>query len=201
MRPARSGCVGVLPISVSGGSRKNVQMRRYRRALMPRRRGRFEWNRQSFQPTVNATLMNVDLLGGFRTAAAISINLPEITIWRIKLRISIKFTLAAAMAAADGVLLTVFVDGQTQTPLTQISNPLDERDMLYALLFASETVMTGSSTTGAGTFIMYKEFDIKTHRRLRSLNDTLWLQLASSGQAQITDVSISQATLLRVGSN
>jgi len=172
---------------------------RYRtRTLVPRRRNRWQWLRQSYQPTVNATLMNVDMMGGYRTAAGITITLPEITIWRVRLRISIKVTLAAALAAADGVLLTVFTDGQSQTPLTQISNPLDERDMIYRLLYCSEAVMTGSANGAAGTFIMYTEMDIKAHRRLQQAQDTLWLQLASSGQAQITDVSVSQAILCKV---
>ena len=165
---------------------------------MPRKRNRWQWVRQSYQPTVNATLMNVDALSGYRTAAGITINLPEITIWRVRLRISIKVTIAAALAANDGVMVSVFTEGQSVTPLNQVSNPLDQRDMLSSMLYLSEPCMTGAATGAAGTFYLYKEYDIKAHRRLQSAQDTLFVQLASSGQVQIADVSFSQSILLKV---
>lgn len=149
-----------------------------------------------YQPTVNATLMNVDTFAGYRTAAGITINLPEITIWRFRLKISLKVTIAAAMAANDAVHLTMFTDGQSQTPLNQSSNPLDQQDMWWDTIYLTEAVMTGSSTTSAGTFVLYKEYDIRARRKFRSQQDTVWLQLATTGQPQITDCSVSQSILV-----
>lgn len=170
-------------------------MRRYRRSFHRTRRS-YDWLRQVYQPTVNATLMNVDMLSGFRTAAGITINLPEITIWRIRLKISLKVTIAAVMAANDAVHLTLFVDGQSQTPISQSSNPLDQQDMWWDTIYLTEAVMTGSSTTGAGTFVLYKEYDIKSHRKFKAAQDTIFLQLATTGQPQITDASVSQSILI-----
>jgi len=169
---------------------------RYRRAsIMPRRRPNYDWIRQVYQPTLNATLMNVDLFGGFRTAAGITINLPEITIWRIRLSISIRVTIAAALAANDAVHVTAFTSGQARTPLNQVSSPLDQQDMWWDTIYLTEGLMTGSGTPDPGSFYIYKQYDIKARRRFKSAQDTVFLQLASSGQVQIADVSLSQSIL------
>jgi len=171
--------------------------RYYRRSTrMSRPKRSYDWIRQVYQPTVNATLMNVDLFSGYRTAAGITINLPEITIWRIHLAISIKVTTAAVLAANDAVHLTVFTDSQAQTPLSQSSNPLDQRDMMWHTLYLTENLVTGSGDGGAGTFYLYKELDIRAKRRFRATQDTCYLQLSATGQPQITDVSVSQSILV-----
>jgi len=141
--------------------------------------------------------MSTDVLSGYRTAAGITITLPEVTIWGVKLRISIKVTIAAVLAANDAVLITMFTDGQSQTILNQSSNPLDQEDMLFSALYLTKSVMYGSSTTGAGTFVLYEEYDIKAHRRLKQAQDTLFLQFATTGQPQITEASVAQSILLK----
>ncbi len=149
-----------------------------------------------YQPTVNATLMNVDLLALYKTAAGININLPEFTVWRIRIKVSVSFTIAAAVAANDAILLSVFTDSATQVPVNQVANPLDQRDLIFTPWYVSEAVSQGVNA-GAGTFVLFKEFDIKAHRRIRQGNDTLYLQLATSGQPQMTGVSIGQIILMR----
>jgi len=172
--------------------------RSYARRMVARRRPRWEFIRHLVQPTLNATLINFDLLQAFRTNAGISINLPEFTVWRIRLQISIKVTIAAAMAANDAVLATVFVDSQMQSPLNRVSNPWDQRDMVFFPLFLSKYATQANQGTAAGTYMMYQELDLKSHRKLHPLNDTVWLQLASSGQVQMTDVSIAHIDLVKM---
>lgn len=166
-----------------------------------RRKHHWQWIRNtSNNASPNSTLDNVDLLSNFRTQLGISVNLPEITIWRIHLKISIVITVNNPLISADGVLLTVFVDGQNQTLLNQSTNPYDQRDLMYDYLYASQTVQQSSGNLGTQNYVLYKEYDIKSHRKLVSLDDTLFLQLAASGNASIDSYSWSQSVLLKIGS-
>lgn len=174
-------------------------MRRFYRRRW-RRRGRFEWLRDTINnASPNATLNTIDLMANYKSHLGISVNLPEISIWRLRLKISITISQAAALAANDGVLVTVFTDGQNQTLLNQLTNGYDERDMLYNMMYSSEYAFNTAVTGASSELILYKEFDIKTHRSLRSVDDTLFLQLAASGQTQITGYSVSVVNLIKVG--
>lgn len=139
-------------------------------------------------------------MANYKSHLGINVNLPEITIWRIRLKLSVFISVTTAVAPNDGVLATVFVDGQNQTVLNQLSNSFDERDLLYDMLYATETLKYSTDSAAANLFpVLYKEYDIKAHRSLRSVDDTLFLQLASSGTAHITGYSLSMATLIKVG--
>lgn len=174
---------------------------RFRRTLMPRRRrkSRFEWIHGSFvAATPNATLNNFDLLSGFKTTLGIQVNLPELVVWRIHLRISAVITIAGAMAANDGVLHTVFVDSQNQTVLNQLSDPYDQHYLMFDFAYLTETAYQ-SDIHAAGTYAIARNYDIRSHRRLASLTDTLWLQTAASGQATFTSISYVQSVLVKIG--
>lgn len=172
---------------------------RRRSSIMPRRKRKWIWIRESVNDPAPAsgTLSTTDLLSTFRTHGGITINLPELTIWRIKLRISITISLAATVNENDGVLATVFVDSLNQTMLNQLTNPFDEKDMIYSMMYATKTLSqsTGNSTGAQTNVCLYEEYDIKARRRLRAIDDTLWLQFASSGQASVTGWSYSAAIL------
>lgn len=147
----------------------------------------------------NSTLNNLDLLSTFRTHAGISVNLPEFVVWRIRLKISITITVTTSVAANDGVLLTAFVDSYDQTAANQLSNSYDQKYLVYDMLYATETVKQSTDSLATTTVTLYKEYDIKSHRKLAALDDTLKVQLASSGTAVITGYSFQQSTLLKVG--
>jgi len=174
-------------------------MRHYRRtSLMPRRRPKWRWLRQTINPTV-AALTNEDLLSRYRTNAGISINLPDFTIWRIRIRVSIRITIAAAAGANDGVLFTVFTDSQSQTPVDQNLNSYDQRHMLFTVMpLAKYSTQSTLARPAAGTYMLYEEFDIKTHRKLSQMNETLFLQwVANSANTTINDISYTASVLLR----
>lgn len=162
-----------------------------------RRRRRWSWMRSAENNAApNATLNNIDLMSTWRTHSGISVNLPEIRVWRIKLKISITITVTTAVAANDGVLVSCFVDGFNQTAGNQLTSAYDQKHMLYDMLYATETVKQSTDNLATTTVTLFKEYDIKAHRRLGSLDDTLKLQLASSGTAVITGYSFQQSTLL-----
>lgn len=175
-------------------------MRRYYgRRSRGRRRGRYEWLRDTFNNAAPAALNTIDLMANYKSHLGLNVNLPEISIWRLRLKIAISIAVTAPVHANDGVLCTVFVDGQNQTVLNQLTNSYDERDMLYDFMYAYDTLKSSSDSFSGTTIALYKEFDIKTHRSLRSVDDTLFLQLAASGSAVIDDYSVSMVNLIKVG--
>jgi hypothetical protein len=165
-----------------------------------RRTTHWQWIRETVNnATPNGAINNVDLLSGFKAHAGITINLPEIVIWRIRLQISIKVTVTNPTVPNDGVLATVFVDGTNQTLLNQVSNAMDEKDMIYDFLYVYETVANTDNVIATATAALYRNMDIRVHRKLSAIDSTLFLQLASSGTAVINLYSYSSAILVRLG--
>lgn len=157
----------------------------------------YEWSRTvQNNASPNATLNTIDLLATFRTHAGITINLPEYTIWGIRVRVTIKITLASTAGASDGVLVTCFVDSINQTMLNQLSQPWDEHDLLFSYIPMAPEFGPGVASP-AGDYLISKEYVIKARRKLQSLDDTVYLQLAASGNAVIASYSIAHVELLR----
>lgn len=145
----------------------------------------------------NATLNTIDLLSNFRSHGGISINLPEFSVWRVRLRITIIINTVGAIASNDGSLETVFVESVNQTAGNAITLPYEQSHMLYDFHpLAESSEFTGIAA--AGNYVLTREYDLKSHRKLRALDDTLYLQLAASGQATYVNYSICHATLLRM---
>lgn len=175
-----------------------LMRRTFRRSFHAHRpKHKYQWIRSTENPAPNPTLNSYDLLTNWRAQMGITINLPDITIWRIRLKISIIIGGLTAVASNDGVLTTVFVDGIHETILSQILRPYDQKDMIYDMGYATATVMNNFSLTPTN-ICYFKEYDIRAKRRLRAIDDTLWLQLATSGNATITNYSFSQATLISI---
>lgn len=163
------------------------------------RRRHWIWVRDTHNNAApGASPVLLDMLADFKTHAGITINFPEFRIWRIKLKVSISVTITGGTTTSnDGVLLTCFVDGMTQVPLNQLTNSQDEADLVYDFLYTYKVIgqgFTQNSFTVANV-PLYAEYDIKAHRKLRSIDDTLFIQLAASGNAVIHDYSMSYAIL------
>lgn len=167
------------------------------------RRHRWQWVRETINNAApNASLDSIDLMANFKTHAGITINFPEMTIWRIKLKLSITITITGGTTTSnDGVLVTAFVDGMTQVPLSQLLNSQDEADLVYDFLYTYKVIGQGFliDSFAAGAVPLYGEYDIKAHRKFRSIDDTLFLQFAASGNAVITNYSLSYAILTKIG--
>lgn len=153
-------------------------------------------------------IQTYDVLSTFRTTAGITLNIPEFTIWRIKIRISVQFGLSPdSMTASSGVLNTLLVEQIPTTAVPQtvpdpIVSPYNARWLMYDMFYVSEAIMNGlllPTAAPAGTNVLsYSRFyDIKARRRLGNLNDTLWVVLQPTGNvAQITS-SVTYSILLR----
>lgn len=176
-------------------------MRRFfRRSSRARNRHRWQWIRQTVNnASPNATLNSIDLLNNFKTHAGITINLPDMVIWRLRLKVSITIGITGGTVGAnDGILVTSFVDSVNQVVVNQLTDAMDQHDLVYDMLYAYETIAKTTNVRGTGTVVLYMEYDLKSHRRFQSIDDTLWLQLAASGNATISEYSFSTAILTKI---
>jgi len=144
-----------------------------------------------------------DLLGNFRGVMGISLNLPDIVIWRIHIKVSIRFTLApsTAIQANDSVLFSLFVDTSNQTLLNPVTQPYSEKFMMFDNLYASSLVQQGLTVAASlpGDLLMFKEYDIKSHRRIANLDETLWMTLSPQGtDLTILNWSATHSTLVKL---
>jgi len=144
-----------------------------------------------------------DLLQSFKTAMGLTVNLPDITIWRILLKISItiKFPAAIANPEAYGALMVVFVDDKLFTFTVANTDPYFERFLMYKAIYYSEAVMMGEAQpVASATGVITKDFDIKAHRRLENIEDTLLLQVSGlGGLTSLNGLAYSGSVLLRMG--
>lgn len=172
--------------------------RTFRRSV--RRRNRWKWIRNTVNNAApSGSLNSIDLLSNFKTHAGITIVLPELVIWRIRLRLAITVTITGGVTSSnDGVLVTSFVDGANQAILSQLLNSDDEQDLVYAFLYTYKTIAASDDNVTTTAVSLYEEFDIKAHRKLKSIDDTLFLQLAASGNAVITNYSYSTSILCKL---
>ena len=178
-------------------------MYRNRRTFVRRSRRRAKWMWvHSIENNAAASPQNdIDLLATWRTNLGVTVNLPDITIWRIKLRISIKITIpTVAIDSADAVLATVFVEGTNQaaTILNQSLFPYDQHYLLYDGIYAGEAAEASGIVTVGGDYIVVRNYEIKAHRKLQNLDDSLFLQLVQTGNASLVSYSFQQSTLVLV---
>jgi len=143
-------------------------------------------------------LENIDLLAVWRTTSGVTLNLPGFTIWRIHIKISINFTLSPlTFTANSGVMIAMFVDSINQVLLNPVTAPYDEKYLMWDELYAAEPqVQSHAGTTPP--LALYHEYDIRSHRKLDNVDDTLFLQLATTGNVVISDLSFTQSTLVKV---
>lgn len=181
-------------------------MRRFVRRRFGRQlaRRRTEWARFTKNDVApNATLNGYELLDSFRNAFGININLPDITIGRLHIRISIGVHISAALGPNDGVLIAVAtcdrddISGGTGTVSSPVAEPYDLDYMWWEQLYVSELVQNGGvRPTAATDTVLYRNLDIRSKRKLRGMGETLTVQLVASGNATITGVSLTGQALM-----
>lgn len=182
----------------------------YRRGFRGRRRTRrnFQWVRSTFNDVTVVTppaFYSEDLLQSLRTTMGISAQLPDITIWRIRIKISAKFTWIAAPAAqyAAGFITAIFVDDPNFTLLSAATAPYSEKYMFYGETYYTEALMQGSRYPAGNNvdFLSSGWLDIKAKRRLGNIADSCILQVCPVGSdvANFQGISVTHSTLLSLG--
>jgi hypothetical protein len=170
---------------------------RYSRPVVARKRARYFWVRGTQTNAAPNAVLNIeDLLNIWRTSSGITFNLPDLVIWRILIKISIHFSYSPAVyTAATGVGIGIYVDDAVQTQIGVNSSPYGQRYMMFDMLFAAEQQLM-SDPSVAGTPVLYKAYDIKSHRKMLQ-QDTLYLNINSQGNASITDYSFLYNILIK----
>lgn len=166
----------------------------------------WQWARETSNDVVIITPPSYyleDLLASFKSAYGFNINFPDIVIWRIHLRISVtvRFPASIVNPEAYGVLVTVYPEDMNFIQENAVTHPYMERFMYYKTLYYSEAVLGGEAQPVANSNgTLFHEFDIKAHRRLANLEDTLILQVApTGGLASLQGLSWSSSVLLKMG--
>lgn len=131
----------------------------------------------------------------------LTLNLPDLVIWRIHIKISIDIHLAtASYTAQNGAFVALFVDDSTQAQLTPLTNQYGQRYLMWDKIYLSEQAMNGmaiAAVTTTNTYQMYKTYDIRSRRKLL-LQDTLFFQLVAHGQTVFDQFEVTYSVLLRI---
>jgi len=181
--------------------------RRYpmRRRSFGRKRHRFLWARETLNTAAPVLPIAFDLLATWKTANNFTLNLPDIAIWRIHLKISIdfRFTAAGDPLASSGFFVGVYTGPKVAVVAASSLNQYEWQYMMWDKLYASETLKESYSNINVTTTnqqVIYKEYDIKTRRLLTNQDDTLFLTIESEGDASVANGSIdfTHSTLLRL---
>jgi|SRR5258707_635224 len=182
---------------------------RFRPRFRPvgRRKARYLWVR-SFEnnvaPVQGPSVNSNDLLAVYKQTqfAGGNFNFPDIVIWRIHIRISIHWRFSVAAATANtGSNISMFVDSRLQTLLNPVTQPYDERYLMWYEAFAADaaegTLALGTIDT-TSDHLLVKEFDVKSHRKINTPDETLWLTIVGTGNTTLVDYAFQQSTLLRL---
>ena len=168
-----------------------------------RRKPHWMWIRSqanSVSPIIAPAFNTADLLLNYRTLAGIDLNLPEFTIWRFRIKVSIKFNVTAAtLESNSGVTVAAFVDNMAATFTNPVAAVFDERYLIWDTIFAFSALQQGANggdVLNATNLAMYKEYDVKSHRKLGNIGETLLFQIAPLGTGEVLNYSYQQSTLV-----
>lgn len=178
-----------------------------RRGFRRRVRRNWQWARMTSADTAVITTpghYSEDLLSTFKSEFGFSVNFPDITIWRIRLRISVGVHWIASPVNFEqaGYILGVFVDDPNFTIQGVETHPYMEKFMFYGATYYTEAIMAGEALpVGGATNFLTKEYDIKARRRLGNIEDSLIMQVGTTGSAvaDLHGLSWSSSVLLSLG--
>jgi hypothetical protein len=130
----------------------------------------------------------------------ITLNLPDITIWRVLIKISFRFILTPnVITSNDGFLMAMYVDDSTTFPANPLLDPYGEQYLMWDQRMLGSVFSQGEVVVNTtNNWMLYKEWDIRSHRKFKFLQDTLLMQLVSTGNAVPAEIAVQSAILLRL---
>jgi len=138
--------------------------------------------------------VNFDLLADWRSALNVNVNLPDIVIWRMHVKISIRITVPTQQAN-DGVFISSWVDSKSQVTLQSSVSPYDQKYLIWDQQYITEQIKQSGTLADP---VIYREYDVKSHRRLQDMNETLFLGVEMTGSSVGLDVSYTSSVLLKL---
>ena len=181
--------------------------RRFSRSPVRARVRRWQWirsSRNSVAAIPEPSFQTIDLLDNFRTLVGIDLNFPEFTIWRIRLKVSVRITPVLTAGSVDSnasVTLAIFCDDMAATYTNPVVSKYNEKFLLWDDMYVYKTLAAagGGTTVPASTDVpMYAEYDLKGHRKLANIGDTLLFQIAPTG-ASVVNYSLNYNVLALMG--
>ena len=176
--------------------------------LVQRRKPHWLWVRANTNDPTSipvTTHRTFDLLANYRTLAGIDLNLPEFTIWRVRIKVNVKFNLAIAQPTfepSDGILVAMYVDDMADNGTNPVVSVYHEHYLIYEEIFAYKMLQEGANggqltpQVATAAIPLYREFDVKSHRRITNIGETLQLQLAAFGNGVIQTSALSYSILV-----
>ena len=173
------------------------------RSSMGRPKPHYQWARDQVLTVGTFTEARFDLLRGWRVANNLTINLPDIVIWRIHLKISLHFTLSpAALRADNGVFIGIFCDSNLAAAgIISDSQPYDEQYLVWDKIYYDDLLANGGSNFATTNPQLYKEYDVRSHRKLLNQADSLIMDVIPRGNVTFgaTDaVAYTSSVLLKL---
>jgi len=147
------------------------------------------------------------LLKNWRVANGYLLQLPDLTIWRIHIQVTIRFRFSnVALQAAQGAHVAIFTDDPVEesqvTTFNAFLNPLAKRYLMWDQIYTASTEVGGGianvTVNTTDDKFLYKAYDIKSHRRLQNQEESLLMDITEIGTITIQEISFQQSTLLRL---
>ena len=173
------------------------------RTFVPRRR-KYQWVRGqniNTSPVQQPNTNTFDMLSFWRVEQGILLNLPDIVIWRIHLKISARISLAPnTVNASSGVHVAAFVDDVQPTSFNPVTAEFNQKYLIWEELYAYQTLVgTGQPiVTQPGPLALYKEFDVKSHRKILNIEQSLLLTIGAQGNANLDEYSLTYSVLVKL---
>lgn len=164
---------------------------------VPYERRKRVWARTIESNTDLALDVTYDLLSDFRTSAGITINLPGVTIGRVRIKIQVHLDFSVtAGSSSHGVVAGVYTQSQQSSGgRLQASSDLID-DYLYwgwhPASEAGEFFTVGTATDQSYCF----EIDSKAMRKMDEVGMGLFLNLATTGSINMVGSTIASSVLL-----
>ena len=178
---------------------------RPRLAVPARPRRKWLWVRESYNnvgPVHQPNTNYIDMLGTFKTQMGINLNLPDITIWRVIIKISVHLGLApAAYTDNSGITVATFVDDEKKSDTANwnmVTSPFDEQYMMWDNIYVAQSQQYYEIPTALGGYALYERYDMRTHRKLRNVNETLFTAVSETGNANLIGFSAFWSVLIKL---
>ena|ERR1700724_748864 len=168
--------------------------RTFRRRSFNRRPRKMQWVRTTVSVPAPVSPAAVDLLADFKSRFGITINIPDIVIWRVILKISI-FVTVSVSNSSSGVLIALFNEQTTTILPNAFLDPYSEKFLWWEDLMVAKEVEESGAITNP---VLYKEIDVKTHRKLANMEESLWLQATQHGNATMNNFDVAANVLLKL---
>jgi len=138
-----------------------------------------------------------DMLGDFRTSAGINLNLPGVTIGRIRIKIQVRLDLSVvAGSETAGVTCGVYTQSQQSTAgrLSSASDLVDDYMYWSWHPIAEKAPLAVAALTADHIFAF--EVDTKAMRKMDEIGTGLFLNVQSTGATEIDTICVVGSVLL-----